>query len=192
VTEWADQLHHDNRLPILQLSCSLFFWGGKTSHYPGLSAPLQARFGSLQLLAFPKAKIAIEREVICECESHSTQAQSVASHCRLTSPTGEWLLCVRNYVTVLWVKRRPEAKIGTNTLVCFNDLPEQKCVHHKYVVDGTLDSVSTSDCIALLVVLTVEWQIENRSEGRNYGLIVALSLNLPGVNRKIHKLPWLG
>jgi len=23
--------------------------------------------------------------------SHSTQAQSAASHCRLTSPTGEWL-----------------------------------------------------------------------------------------------------
>jgi len=36
---------------------------GKTSHHPGLSAPhfLQPKFGSLRLLAFPKAKIAVER-----------------------------------------------------------------------------------------------------------------------------------
>lgn len=46
--------------------------------------------------------------------------------------------CVRNYVTVLWVKQRPKAKIDTNTSVCFIDLPEQKCIHHKYVVDYTL------------------------------------------------------
>jgi len=40
---------------------------GKTSHHPGLSAPLQPRFGSLRLMAFPKAKIAFEMEGICEC-----------------------------------------------------------------------------------------------------------------------------
>jgi len=54
-------------LPILQLSCRLF-WQSITSHHPGLSAPLQLRFGSLRLLAFPKAKIAVEREEICECD----------------------------------------------------------------------------------------------------------------------------
>jgi len=32
----------------------------KASHHPGLSAPLQPRFGSVRLLAFPKAKIAVE------------------------------------------------------------------------------------------------------------------------------------
>ena len=37
---------------------------GKASHHPALSAPLQPRFGSLRLLAFPKAKIAVEREEI--------------------------------------------------------------------------------------------------------------------------------
>jgi len=42
-------------------------------------------------LAFPKAKIAFEREEICEFDGHITQAQSAASHRRLTSPTGEWL-----------------------------------------------------------------------------------------------------
>ena len=63
----------------------------KTLHHSGLSAPLQPTFGSLRLLAFPKAKITIEREEICECDGHTTQAQSMASHCQLTSPTGEWL-----------------------------------------------------------------------------------------------------
>ena len=46
-------------LPILQMSCRLFF--GKASHHPGRSASLQPRFGSLRLIAFPKAKIAVER-----------------------------------------------------------------------------------------------------------------------------------
>jgi len=27
----------------------------------------------------------------CECDGHSTQGRTTASHCRLTSPTGEWL-----------------------------------------------------------------------------------------------------
>jgi len=78
-------------LPILHLSCRLFFFFCKTSRHPGLSAPIQPRFGSLRFLAFPKVKIAVEREEICECDSHITQAQSTASHRRLTSPTEEWL-----------------------------------------------------------------------------------------------------
>jgi hypothetical protein len=57
---------------------------GKVSHHPGLSAPLQPRFGSLRLLAFPQAKIAIERE-ICECDGHTVQT---LSQWRLT---GDWL-----------------------------------------------------------------------------------------------------
>ena len=33
---------------------------GETSNHPGDSAPLQPRFGALQLLTFPKTKIAFE------------------------------------------------------------------------------------------------------------------------------------
>jgi hypothetical protein len=62
------------RLPILQLSCRHFF--GKASHHPGLSAPLQPGYGSLRLLAIPKAKIAVEREEICECNSHTVHKLS--------------------------------------------------------------------------------------------------------------------
>jgi hypothetical protein len=50
-------------------SCEGLF--GKASHHPSLSAPLQPRFGSLRLLAFLKAKIAVEREEICECNGHT-------------------------------------------------------------------------------------------------------------------------
>ena len=49
---------------------------GKASHHPGLSAPLQPRFGSLRLLAFPKAKIAVVREQICECDGHTVHKLS--------------------------------------------------------------------------------------------------------------------
>jgi hypothetical protein len=51
-------------LPIQHNLCRGFF--GKTLHHPGQAAPLQPRFTSLQLLAFPKAKIAVKREEIKE------------------------------------------------------------------------------------------------------------------------------
>ena len=74
MTERADQFHHDNApAHSTALVQALFF--GKTSHHPGLSAPLQPRFGSLRLLAFPKSKIAIERE-ICECDGHTVHKLS--------------------------------------------------------------------------------------------------------------------
>ena len=71
------------RLPILQLSCTLSF--GKASRHPGLSAPLQPRFGSLRLLAFVNAKIAVEREEICECDGHTVRKL------RQRRPTSGWL-----------------------------------------------------------------------------------------------------
>ena len=69
VTERADQLHHDNEPAHSTALVQAFI--GKASHYPGLSAPLHSRFGSLRLLAFPKDKIAVEREEICECDGHT-------------------------------------------------------------------------------------------------------------------------
>ena len=62
------------------LNCSFYSsragFFGKTSHHPGLSAPLQPRFGSLRLLVFSKAKIAVEREEICECDGHTVHKLS--------------------------------------------------------------------------------------------------------------------
>ena len=39
---------------------------GKTSNHPGDSAPLQPKFGTLQLRAFPKTKITFDREEISD------------------------------------------------------------------------------------------------------------------------------
>ena len=64
-------------------SCAGFFWQNITS--PRCVSPLQPRFGSLQLLAFPKAKIDVEREEICECEDHIVHKLSQRHH------TANWL-----------------------------------------------------------------------------------------------------
>jgi len=58
---------------------------GKIAHHPGLSAPLQPRFGPLQLLDFPKTKITVEREEICEYDVHTVHKLSQR---RLTA---DWL-----------------------------------------------------------------------------------------------------
>jgi hypothetical protein len=64
-------------LPILQLSCRLF-WQSITSPR-SVSPPLQPRFGSMRLPAFPKAKIADETEVVLWMwRSQSTQGQSTS------------------------------------------------------------------------------------------------------------------
>jgi len=69
MTERADQLHHDN-VPAHSTALVQAFLG-KASRHPSLSASLQPRFGPLLLLAFPKAKIAVEGGKICECEVHT-------------------------------------------------------------------------------------------------------------------------
>ena len=66
------------RLPILQLSCRIFFWQSITS--PRSVSPLpppHRRFGSLLLLSFPKAKIVFEREEICEWMSSRPRAAKI-------------------------------------------------------------------------------------------------------------------
>jgi hypothetical protein len=49
---------------------------GKILLHQGLSAPLQPRFGSLLLLVFPRAKITVESEEICDCEGHTVHKLS--------------------------------------------------------------------------------------------------------------------
>jgi hypothetical protein len=74
MTKQVDQLHHDNAPACPAALVQAFF--GKASHHPDLLAPLQPRFGSVLLLAFPKAKIAIESEEICECDGHTVHRVS--------------------------------------------------------------------------------------------------------------------
>ena len=74
-TKPADQLHHDNA-PAPSTALVQVFFFGKASHHPGLSAPLQTIFVFLRLLAFPKAKLAIENEEIYECDGHTVHKLS--------------------------------------------------------------------------------------------------------------------
>ena len=78
MNERADQLRYDNApAHSTTLVQAFFFWvGGKASNHPGLSVPLQPRFSSLRLLAFPKDKIAVERDEICECDDHTVHKLS--------------------------------------------------------------------------------------------------------------------
>jgi hypothetical protein len=71
------------RLPLYSARAG-FFWQNITSPR-SVSPPLQPRFGSLRLLSFPKAKIAVEREEICNCDGHTVRKLSER---RLTA---DWL-----------------------------------------------------------------------------------------------------
>ena len=61
---------------------------GETSNYPGNSALLQPRFGTLWLLAFPKTKITFEREEISDCWWGSGKYNGAAD--------SNWENCVRS------------------------------------------------------------------------------------------------
>ena len=85
---WATgdwQLHLDN-VPAHASHLLQFF--GETSNHPGDSDPLQARFGALWLLAFPKTKITFEREEISDHRSDSRKYDGTAD--------GDWKNCVRS------------------------------------------------------------------------------------------------
>jgi len=70
MTERADQLHHDNA-PAHSTALVQAFFLAKHHITQVYQIPVQPRFGSLQLLAFPEAKIAVEREEFCECGGHT-------------------------------------------------------------------------------------------------------------------------
>jgi len=63
--------HHDSAPNHSTALVLAFFFMGKASHRPGLSALLQPRFGCLRFLVFPKSKIAFEEEDIFERDSHT-------------------------------------------------------------------------------------------------------------------------
>ena len=64
---------------------------GKTANQPGDSAPLQPRFGVLQLLTFHKTQIVFEMEEISDCRWDSGKYDGAAD--------GDWENCVRSQGT---------------------------------------------------------------------------------------------
>ena len=73
-TERADQRICINASATFYSSRAGFY--SKTSHYRGVSAPLQPRFGSLRLLGFPKANVALESEEIGKRDGHTVHKLS--------------------------------------------------------------------------------------------------------------------
>jgi len=63
---------------------------GKASHHPGLSAPYSPDLAPCKFWPFPKLNQRWKGGDLWMWQSHSTHAQSTASHCRLTSSTGQW------------------------------------------------------------------------------------------------------
>ena len=70
MTERAVQLHHDHA-PAQSTVLVQAFLAKSNSTQVCQPPPLQPRFGSLRLVDFPKAKIAFEREEMCECDGHT-------------------------------------------------------------------------------------------------------------------------
>ena len=84
---------------------------GKTSNRPGNLAPLQPRFGALQLLALPKTKITFEREEI------SDRWWDLGKQDR--ADDGNWENCVRSQCT------QPEVPSG---LTCHCPMYKVSCI----------------------------------------------------------------
>ena len=77
--------------PLVQhIWCRIFSRNIKS---PRWLSPLQLRFGTLQLLAFPKTKIIFEREEISDCWWGSWKYDGAAD--------GDWENCVRSHGTYL-------------------------------------------------------------------------------------------
>ena len=86
---WATgdwQLHHNNS--SVHASCPMENFFVKHQIAQVDSAPLQPRFGSLQLLAFPQTKITFEREEISDHQWDSGKYDGAAD--------GKWENCVRS------------------------------------------------------------------------------------------------
>ena len=84
---WATgdwQLHHDNVPAHASCLVQSFWWNINSWRW---LSPLQPRFGSLQLLAFPKTKITFEREEISDCWRDSG---------KYGAGNGGWEKCMRS------------------------------------------------------------------------------------------------
>ena len=100
---------------------------GRTTHHPGDSAPLQCRFGALQLLAFPQTKITFERE---EMSDHWWDSEKYDGEAY-----GDWENCVRSpgaYFEGDW------GIIVLCTMFLISFIFFNKCLYFSYYVAGYL------------------------------------------------------
>ena len=100
---------------------------GEMSNHPVGSAPLQSRFGVLQLLTFPKAKITFEREEISDCQWDSGKYYRASD--------GNWENCVRSHGAYFegdW------GVIVLYTMFLVSCMLFNKCLYFSYYMAGYL------------------------------------------------------
>ena len=113
---------------------------GQTSNHPGDSVPLEARFGALQLLAFPKTKTTSGREEISDCwwdsgkYDRAAVGESIKGFCRMFWTVEETLgeLC-KVPRCLLWRGLRHHCPCTMFLVSCtfFN-----KCLYFLYYMPG--------------------------------------------------------
>ena len=107
------------------ISHAEFFY--ETSNHPCDSDPLQLRFGTLRLLAFPETKITFEREEISDCWWDSGKYDKAAD--------GNWENCVRSqgaYFEGNW------GVIVLCTMFLASYIFFNKCLYFSYYMAGYL------------------------------------------------------
>jgi len=154
--DWAcvlcDRHIHNDRtsrsVSSQQCACPFYssragFSFGKASHHPGLSAPLQPRFGSLRLLAFPKDKIAVQRQEICECDGHTVHKLSQRS------------------LTADWLAPRMHSKVSSDWLPTY--IKATRPVLHIFNMDGYFPD-STRIRLSNKAIRLENWEVPMRQE----------------------------
>ena len=100
---------------------------GETSNHPGDPTPLQPRFGTLHLLAFPKTKITFEREEISDHQWDSGKYDGVAD--------SNW----KNYVRVQGAYFEGDwGVIVLCTMFLVSCIFSNKCLYFLYYTAGYL------------------------------------------------------
>ena len=80
--------------PVYSLLAGFYFFleGGQRITSPSsLSPPYSPYLALFDFWLFPELKSPLKRKRFVKATVYNTQAQSTASHCRLTSPMGQWL-----------------------------------------------------------------------------------------------------
>jgi hypothetical protein len=161
--DWACVLYdrpiHNDRtsrsVNLHQCACQFYSYRadfcGKTPHHPGLSAPLQLIFGSLRLLIFSKAKIAVESEKICECDCHTIHKLSQR---RLTA---DWLVPRESDYS------RMNSKVSSNWLPTY--IKATRPVLEIFKMDGYFPDrprmYNNSDHLLKVEIFYIKWYIRS-------------------------------
>ena len=125
------------------MSHAAFF--DKASSHPGGSAPLQPRFGILQLLAFPKTKITFESKEISDCWLDSGKYDGAADG-DSSKDFCSVLNSGRDAGRTLWSHKAPTFKGTEASLSCVQGfLISVSFIVHGWILSGQTSYVRVCD-----------------------------------------------